>query len=96
MLYHFLTKWEILVLDKIFVIKTTAFWHMTTSPGYLLMFHTNLLPTTSIFISYTMKLGTTGSSETLLYLYKTTQYHILNASSPDSPCYENLTPSFKI
>jgi hypothetical protein len=36
--------------------------------GYLLTLHTNLLPPTSIFISYTLKLGTTGSSETVLYL----------------------------
>jgi hypothetical protein len=39
-----------------------------TSLGYLPMLHTNLLPTTSIFISYTLKLGTTGSFETISYL----------------------------
>jgi hypothetical protein len=69
MLYHFLAEWGSLFPDEISAIKTNDFWHMTlTSQGYLLMLHINLLPTTSIFISYTPKLATTGSSEILSYL----------------------------
>jgi len=70
MLYQFLAEWGNIFPDEIFATKTTAFWHMTlTSLGYLPMLHTNLLlPTTSIFISYTLKLGITSSSETILYL----------------------------
>jgi hypothetical protein len=39
-----------------------------SSPGDLPVFQMNLLPTTSIFISYTLKLGAAGSFKTLLNL----------------------------